>query len=887
MASGDSLESKQISATYKDLLQVPNSNSGVDATTRTIMDGEGTESALQVSTTEVKSTGTIESTGNTTVGGSLILGAQTLTATATELNLLDGITEVDADISTASSSDDTLASAKAIKNYVDNQSTLTFTGLTDTPSSLTADKWLKVNSAGTALEETAAPEGTSSWYVQRFDGDGSTVAFTLSQEPASENNTQVYISGVYQQKDTYSVSTTTLTFSEAPETGTGNIEVVTNSTSAIGATTSDLVTFSPTGTGSTNRTTQAKLRDVVSVKDFGATGDGSTDDTTAIQAAIDALTSDSGGMLYFPAGTYKTTDVLTIETAGYTDSVHFVGSGKVSSIIKQTTTGKGVLEIGGRQHSVRDIKLQGVEGDSSAVVLAFGETDNGNDCNNNTVSNVSIKYGADGISMKDCWGIYVSDTHISAPSRSCVKVKYANFNIFENVSMDGVGDDLGGLEEASIWYVYDADGTPSTNTFRHVNHNGSKGPIVKFDGVSPTNEIFEEFYDDNAAGFISYATTTDLLNSQKCTFKNVYSNTRLPAWLKTSIDPFYWKKLGLQTQSGDKVNSHPDSIITNDHATLGNLAANGDFSRMTSSTRVDDWIHWNSYDSSEIDVATGAAYDGHAATGAPHSLHLTSSTASAAPYSIFSQRGSLTDASATSTNNVLDENQTYLISAKVKVISNVGQTTKLWATRAYYDISTAYSGNHTHPDISFTSGWQTLTCLTSGLPANTGTVGGLYLPHDGGASQILIADFKIVEVKLGSIKTATIHVPETTAGGEFEIPVFSPNIPVVITETFIIPSSDITGANTNYMTLEFRSKGTDGTEDTLISDTDYTSGSDAADWVKYLVGCHTTGSGTIGGRFQNGKTDLTTDEVVTVKKSATGTGMVTPAMTVGVTYFIP
>ena len=47
-------------------------------------------------------------------------------------------------------------------------------------------------------------------------GDGSTTAFTLSTNPLSENNTNVYIDGVYQHKDTYAVSGTTLTFSEAP-----------------------------------------------------------------------------------------------------------------------------------------------------------------------------------------------------------------------------------------------------------------------------------------------------------------------------------------------------------------------------------------------------------------------------------------------------------------------------------------------------------------------------------------------------------------------------------------------------------------------------------------------------------------------------------------------
>ena len=61
-------------------------------------------------------------------------------------------------------------------------------------------------------------DGTSA-LNQAFTGDGSTTAFTLSQDPKSENNTQVYINGVYQQKTDYTVSGTTLTFDTAPTSG--------------------------------------------------------------------------------------------------------------------------------------------------------------------------------------------------------------------------------------------------------------------------------------------------------------------------------------------------------------------------------------------------------------------------------------------------------------------------------------------------------------------------------------------------------------------------------------------------------------------------------------------------------------------------------------------
>ena len=61
-------------------------------------------------------------------------------------------------------------------------------------------------------------------YVDNFTGTGSQVNFTLTAAPVDENNTQVYVNGVYQQKNTFSLSSTTLTFSTAPPY-TSTIEV--------------------------------------------------------------------------------------------------------------------------------------------------------------------------------------------------------------------------------------------------------------------------------------------------------------------------------------------------------------------------------------------------------------------------------------------------------------------------------------------------------------------------------------------------------------------------------------------------------------------------------------------------------------------------------------
>ena len=88
------------------------------------------------------------------------------------------------------------------------------------------------SAAAVSAATAATYAGTQS--VDRFNGTGSQTDFTLSLAPETENNTSVYVSGIYQQKDTYSISGTTLTFSSAPPSGTGNIEVMHMSTLPVG-----------------------------------------------------------------------------------------------------------------------------------------------------------------------------------------------------------------------------------------------------------------------------------------------------------------------------------------------------------------------------------------------------------------------------------------------------------------------------------------------------------------------------------------------------------------------------------------------------------------------------------------------------------------------------
>lgn len=68
--------------------------------------------------------------------------------------------------------------------------------------------------------------------------------------------------------------------------------------------------FIQAGAGAVTRTFQDKMRDIVSAKDFGAVGDGITDDSAAVQALIDQLSAQGGGSIYFPRGIYRLNVVL-------------------------------------------------------------------------------------------------------------------------------------------------------------------------------------------------------------------------------------------------------------------------------------------------------------------------------------------------------------------------------------------------------------------------------------------------------------------------------------------------------------------------------------------------------------------------------------------------
>ena len=124
------------------------------------------------------------------------------------------------------------------------------------------------------------------------------------------------------------------------------------------------LSFIAAGAGATTRTLQNKLRDTVSVKDFGAVGDGVADDTAAIQAAIT-----TGLNVFIPAGDYKITSTINAIPASSTNAPKrtIYGVGENSNIVATSIAGAAISAVGTTQtplalaygNELRDFRISG------------------------------------------------------------------------------------------------------------------------------------------------------------------------------------------------------------------------------------------------------------------------------------------------------------------------------------------------------------------------------------------------------------------------------------------------------------------------------------------------------------------------------------------------
>lgn len=185
---------------------------------------------------------------------------------------------------------------------------------------------------------------------------------------------------------------------------------------------------------------------VYNVKAYGAVGDGVTDDTTAIQAALDAAAAAAaGGMVYLPAGTYAITTTLSLAS-----NLAFVGAGRgVTTITYTGTTGATSPNLIAFAHGntsnvyIGHFTLNGggTTGDAlssnGGIVLYAGGTDH--TITNITIDDVEVHH----VNMYGIW-LYKGD-------RVVVRGCYSHNNLTEGIANNSTNVAI------SDCYVYDND----------------------------------------------------------------------------------------------------------------------------------------------------------------------------------------------------------------------------------------------------------------------------------------------------------------------------------------------------------------------------------------------------------------------------------------------
>lgn len=286
------------------------------------------------------------------------------------------------------------------------------------------------------------------------------------------------------------------------DTYTGNyslIKIEEGTTGWAGKANGNMDTIDNALAGLNSMMTSGTLFPYINVKDYGAIGDGITNDTDAI---LNAISAGSGKTIFFPSGTYKTTDKLTLSS----NDTKICGAGKNQTIIAWTggngsysvgagtnygQTGTAAIVVTASRCVISDMTIKGpVSGSytSGQRLIVVGGADSSNMNSNFVISNCVIRdSGSAGIILIFCEKFKISSNEIynigyeAIQSISCRKI-IIDSNYIHDVTPGSSGNMYGiSLSHDSALWPGDQTTSPFTDDAIVI---GNRVENIAWEGIS-------------------------------------------------------------------------------------------------------------------------------------------------------------------------------------------------------------------------------------------------------------------------------------------------------------------------------------------------------------------------------------------------------------------
>ena len=289
------------------------------------------------------------------------------------------------------------------------------------------------------------------------------------------------------------------------------------------------VTYDPPFIGSVITNVEAKLAQTVSVKDFGAVGDGVADDTAAIQAALNSGVKS----VYIPAGNYLISSLLIPSTMYLT--IH--GDGQSSVLVQKSGSSNAMIRwntasIAYTQGLIQGIQIKGTNGTAHCI-----NTSGVGGLTLQDIYILDVPVGYSGIFIDGTTSTYVHDIRVLNLQVYTNTAGHSGVRLGPKCSDTNISNYICNNNLVTEYCIY-ADANAQTTTFTDC-HIYNAAENIMYCAGSNGDFTFDQVVFDNATENLIELVSTSRFTFSSCYFQAIKAGKKGVNLTNTNITAFY------------------------------------------------------------------------------------------------------------------------------------------------------------------------------------------------------------------------------------------------------------------------------------------------------------------------------------------------------------